>query len=135
MSLRSERRYIGVNDIESGMMIQFNYSKKSGGSGQYIVLVVDPNRENDHASEPQLHGFVIDQLSDSELIEFFSSFRTTITIDPENRRKSVVEQLNTDEAYATFAASKYVKDRSYRTFNLSGMSSIRQILAGTPTEE
>jgi hypothetical protein len=117
------------------MMIQFNYSKKSGGSGQYIVLVVDPNRENDHASEPQLHGFVIDQLSDSELIEFFSSFRTTITIDSENRKKSVVEQLNTDEAYAAFASSKYVKNRSYRTFNLSGMSSIRQILVGTPTEE
>ena len=131
MPLRSERRFIGLSDVEPGMMIQFNYSKKSGGGGSYVVLVVDPNKENDHATEPQLHGFVINELSDSQLIDFFSSFGKSVAIDSENRRASVVEGLNTDEAYATFASSKYVKNRSYRTFNLSGVSQVRQILLGS----
>lgn len=131
MALRSERRFISINNVKSGMMIQFNYSKKSGGSGTYTVLVVDPNRTNERATEPQLHGFVIDELSDTQLIDFFASFNKTIRMDYENRRASVVEGLNTDEAYKTFASSKYVKERSYRTFNLSSMSQVRQVLLGS----
>ena len=131
MPLRSERRFISVSNVKSGIMIQFSYTKKSGGAGSYTVLVVDPNRKNERATESQLHGFVIDELTDEQLIEFFSSFRKSINIDYEDRRASIVEGLNTDEAYSTFAASKYVKDRSYRTFNLSGMSQIRQILLGS----
>ena len=134
MPLRSERRFISVSNVKSGMMIQFNYAKKSGGSGAYTVLVVDPNRKNERATEPQLHGFVIDELTDDQLIDFFASFRKSINIDYEDRRASVVEGLNTDEAYATFAGSKYVKNRSYRTFNLSGMSQVRQILLGSVGE-
>lgn len=131
MALRSERRFISIDAVESGMMIQFNYTKKSGGSGNYVVLVVDPSRQNERATENQLHGFVIDELSDKELIEFFASFNKNINIDYTDRRASVVEGLNTNEAYATFASSKYVKDRSYRTFNLSGISRVRQILIGS----
>jgi len=130
MPLRSERRFINISNVESGMMIQFNYKKKSGESGQYIVLVVDPNRTNTRATEPQLHGFVIKELSDSELIEFFASFKTNIKLDYDDRRAPVVEKLNTDEAYNKFVSSKYVTDRSYRTFNLSGISQVRQILPG-----
>jgi hypothetical protein len=132
MPLRSEPRFINIDDVKPGMMVLFNYSKKSGGNGTYRVLVVDPKRQNDRATEPQLHGFVIDQLSDKELIDFFSSFRKTVKLDYEDRRASVVEDLNTDEAYASFASSKYVKGRSYRTFNLSGISRLRQILLGSP---
>lgn len=131
MAIRSERRYISPGDIKSGMMVQFNYNKKSGGSDEYIVLVVDPKRQNTRATEPQLHGFVIDELSDAQLVEFFSSFKKTINLDYTNRRGSVVEGLNTTEAYTAFASSKYVKDRSYRTFNLSGITQPRQILVGS----
>lgn len=135
MSLRSERRYIGVDDIKSGMMVQFSYSKKSGGSDEYIVLVVDPKRQNERALEPQLHGFVIEELSDRELIEFFTSLGTVTKIDYTDRRASVVEGLNTDEAYAKFKSTKYVKERSYRTFNISGISRARQILVGSIDDE
>jgi hypothetical protein len=113
------------------MMIQFFYKKKSGGSGQYTVLVADPNRTNDHATEPQLHGFVIGELSDKELIEFFSSFETSIEISPDDKRVPIVKELNTDEAYNKFVSSRYVSDRSYRTFNISGISQVRQILVGS----
>ena len=130
MPLRSERRFISINSVTPGMMIQFNYTKKSGGSGSYVVLVVDPKRQNDHATEPQLHGFVIDELTDAQLIEFFASIGANINIDYEDRRASVVEGLNTDEAYNKFKGSKYVDSRSYRTFNLTGISQVRQILIG-----
>lgn len=131
MPIRSERRYVGLGDIESGMMIEFSYTKKSGDTNSYIVLVIDPSRPNKYTSESQLHGFVIDKLSDMELIEFFSSFNKTLKFDYEDRRASVIEGLNTDEAYSTFASSKYVKNRSYRTFNLNSMSQIRQVLLGS----
>jgi hypothetical protein len=131
MPLRSERRFIGLDDVKPGMMIQINYTKKSGDSGNYVVLVVDPNRTNERATEPQLHGFVIDELTDSQLIEFFATFGKSINIDYEDRRASVIEGLNTDEAYDAFSTSKYVQNRSYRTFNLSGISQVRQILVGS----
>lgn len=131
MALRSERRFISIRDVSPGMMIEFNYSKKDGGSGQYLVLVVDPSRKNERATEEQLHGFVIDNLTDSQLVEFFTSFGKSIKLDYSNRRASIIEDLNTDEAYAMFANSKYVKNRSYRTFNLSGISKVRQILLGS----
>jgi len=130
MALRSQRRFISTSNIKSGMMIQFSYSKKSGGGGSYVVLVVDPNRQNDHASEPQLHGFVIDELSDNQLIEFFNSFGKNVNLESDDKRASVIEELNTKEAYDTFKSSIYVDSRSYRTFNLSGMSNVRQILIG-----
>lgn len=131
MALRSEGRFISLNNVKPGMMISFNYTKKSGDSGKYIVLVVDPRRQNERALEPQLHGFVIDELSDKELVEFFTSFGKKTKLDYTDRRASVVEELNTDDAYERFKESKYVKDRSYRTFNLSSMSTVRQILLGS----
>lgn len=131
MPIRSERRFISLNNINPGMMIEFNYSKKDGGSGTYIVLVVDPKKENPHTKEPQLHGFIINDLNDEELINFFSSFGKSVKLDYEDRRASVVEGLNSDEAYEKFRSSKYVKDRSYRTFNTKTMSSVRQVLIGS----
>ena len=131
MPLRSERRFISLNDVKPGMMVQFSYSKKSGGSGVYTVLVVDPDRTNERATEAQLHGFVIDELTDSQLIEFFAAFGKSINIDYEDRRASIVRDLNTDEAYAAFSTSKYVQNRSYRTFNRSAISQVRQILVGS----
>jgi hypothetical protein len=113
------------------MMVQFSYSKKSGGSGVYTVLVVDPDRTNERATEAQLHGFVIDELTDSQLIEFFAAFGKSINIDYEDRRASIVRDLNTDEAYTAFSTSKYVQNRSYRTFNRSAISQVRQILVGS----
>jgi len=94
MPLRSERRFISLSNVKSGMMIQFSYQKKSGGAGSYTVLVIDPNRKSERATEPQLHGFVIEELTDAQLIEFFASFGTSINMDYDDRRASVVENLN-----------------------------------------
>ena len=128
MAIRSERRFISLSDVTPGMMIQFSYMKTSGGSGQYTVLVIDPNRQNKHASESQLHGFVIDELTDSQLMEFFSFFDKDLDLSTKGKRESVVQELNSDEAYAKFASSTYVKNRSYRTFNISGMTRVLSLI-------
>jgi hypothetical protein len=131
MAFRSERRFINLDKVESGMMLQFNYTKLSGESSQYTVLVIDPNRKNQRASEPQLHGFIIEDFSDEELIQFIVSFRTTTNIgDYENRSKAIVEQLDSNVAYDRFKNSKYADGRPYRTFNRSKIYQLRQILVG-----
>jgi hypothetical protein len=131
MAIRSQRRFIGLRNVKPGMMVQFNYTKRQGGNGSYVVLVVDPDRKNEHATESQLHGFVIKDMTDSELVEFFSSFNKSINVGLGDKTASVVEDLNTDEAYQTFRSSKYVSDRSYRTFNRSAITQLRQILLGS----
>ena len=133
MAIRSQRRFININDIESGMMIQFTYKKLSGETQEYVVLVIDPDRQNEHASQPQLHGYVLKDFSDKELVEFFSAFDTEVNLNPRNNKKPVIKELNNDAAYAKFAASKYVSNRAYRTFNLSNISRTRQILVGIET--
>jgi hypothetical protein len=133
MALRSERRFMNIDRVESGMMIEFNYRKLSGEQDSYLVLVVDPNRTNSHASEPQLHGFIIDEsrLTDEELVQFIISFSTVTNLgNYEDRRRAIVEKLNTDVAYERFRKSAYVNGRPYRTFNRSKISQLRQVLQG-----
>lgn len=131
MPLRSERRTINLDKVEPGMMLQFIYENLKGESDSYVVLVIDPNRTNTRAREPQLHAFIIEDMSDEELVSFITSFRTSVNIgDYENRRKAIVEQLDSDDAYSRFKSSKYAGGRPYRTFNRSKMRMVRQILSG-----
>lgn len=132
MPLRSERRFIGVSNVTSGMIVQFNYTKLNGDNSQYIVLVVDPYRKNDHAKEHQLHGYDVKEMSDEELVTFAAEFKTRLNIDPDNRRKELVGDLNTQEAYETFRSSQFSQGRPYRTFNLSKITQMRQVLIGAP---
>ncbi len=132
MALLSERRYISPDDIESGMIVQFFYTKLNGERGQYKVLVVDPNRTNEHASEPQLHGYDIGELTDVDIIELASTFKTIINIDPETRDQPLVAGLDTDGAYEQFKQSRFISNRKYKTFNISKMSQTRQVLIGSP---
>lgn len=70
MALRSERRFIGKKNIQSGMLLEFSYTKKSDGSTKsYMVLVIDPAKTNDTTKTTQLHGVLVDDLSDKNLIE------------------------------------------------------------------
>ena len=75
MPLRSERRYIGVSNVTSGMIVQFNYTKLNGDSGQYTILVVDPYRKNDRATEYQLHGYDVKDMSDEEFFEIYKNYK------------------------------------------------------------
>jgi hypothetical protein len=134
MAIRSERRFIGLPNVRSGMMVQFVYRKAAGSTDKYTVLVVDPDRKNARAKEPQLHGYTIDNMTDEQLIQFFSSFRKPMTLGGGPRDSSIVDELGSDEAYKAFGASRFASDRRYRTFNHSGISQLRQILLGSVEE-
>lgn len=132
MAIRSERRFIAISSITPGMLIEFTYKKAIGGGGKYIVLVIDPSRQNERAKEEQLHGFIVDDMSDAELIRFISNFKTSITLMSEDRRMAIVDNLNSTDAYAEFKASEYKDKRIYRTFNVSKITRPQQILVGSP---
>lgn len=130
MGIRSERRFISLSDVVPGMVVDFAYTKLNGERGNYTVLVVEPSRINDTAKEPQLHGYNITELSDLELIKFLAGFKTSINLSPEDRSAPVVEGLNTTEAYEAF---KLMDDkRLYRTFIVSKIDRLRQVLLGSP---
>lgn len=132
MPIRSERRFISLSNVRPGMIVQFNYTKLSGDSGSYVVLVIDPSRQNTHARELQLHGYDIQDMTDEELITFISNLRKSIQFDPEFRNRSIVSDLDSDEAYETFMSSRFKDSRPYRTFNLSKINQLRQVLLGSP---
>jgi hypothetical protein len=132
MPIRSERRFISLVNVKPGMIVQFNYTKLSGESASYTVLVIDPNRKNDHARESQLHAYDIRDMDDEQLVSFLSNLRKRIQLDPEFRRESLVEDLNSEDAYEAFVSSRFKDDRPYRTFNLSKISQLRQVLLGSP---
>jgi hypothetical protein len=107
---------IPLSEVTSGMIVEFTYTKSDGSSKLYKVIVVDSYRKNDRAKEPQLHAFLIEDLSDVEL----SQFLETITTE---------DGLNTNRAYENFKSSNFVKNRSYRTFNISSITSVKQLIS------
>lgn len=123
MGLRSERRFISKNSLKTGMMVEFSYTKKDSTTSSYTVLVVDPDR-NGH-----LHGILIGDLSDAELIKFATEVGSKFTYDPEERNAPITE-LQSEAAYQRFKSSMFGNTRRYRTFLLDKITSTRQILTG-----
>lgn len=133
MPLLSERRFINLSAVKPGMMVEFDYTRLDGQSGTYRVLVIDPNRKTTERPEPKLHGIDLDGLADLEILEAMASFKTQFDVgvdSNEDRKKSVVQEVNTDEAYANLKNSKFNERRKYRTYNLKEISRVRQILLG-----
>ena len=79
-----------------------------------------------------MHAYDIRDMDDEQLVSFLSNLRKRIQLDPEFRRESLVEDLNSEDAYEAFMSSRYKDDRPYRTFNLSKISQLRQVLLGSP---
>lgn len=129
MALRSERRFISMADIKSGMMIDFTYTKQDNTTGKYSVLVIDPFRTTKGASEPQVHAYEIGDLTDYGIIRLLIDIKVPIIIDPSERGASLGE-LASDEVYNAFKDSQfYTRDR-YKRFSRSKMKMVRQILLG-----
>jgi hypothetical protein len=127
MAIRGSRRFIRYSDLKSGMLLEFSYQKQSGETKSYNVLTIDPEIPNPHTNNLQLHGIVVDDLTDQELTDMIATLGP-LTIDAENRRAPLTELAN-DEAYEKFK-SQYVPRNIYRTFNKDNISLLRQILLG-----
>lgn len=131
MPLFSKRKPISIDRIKSGMLLEFKYTKLTGEDDTYTILVVDPKRKNDHAREPQVHAYLIDDLDEDTLIEFMEAFTAEIQLGTDEEKKEIlIEELNTDDSYFFFLSSQFAENRMYRTFNRSKMRSIKQILIG-----
>jgi hypothetical protein len=128
MALRSERRFISKANIQSGMLVEFSYTKiKDGSTGSYMVLVIDPIKKNETTGNDQLHGLLIDDLTDMELIGLITKLGG-IEFNSD-KPEAPLTNLQSDEAY-----SKYLNttksQRRYRTFVMKNVSNPRQILIG-----
>lgn len=131
MTLRSSRRFISISDIQSGMMLQFRYTKLDNSTNDYTVLVIDPARLDTRTDILQLHAYDIGELSDSDIVKFMLELDTHLAINPDNRKQSLVK-LNADEVYRHFVKSSQYKDRPYKRFIPNNMQLVRQILVGAP---
>jgi hypothetical protein len=120
MALKSERRFISKNDIQSGILIEFFYKKKDGSTKKYITLVIDPDKNG------LLHALLIDDLSDFEILQTITKL-ANLNYDPSNP-KAPITNLQTDEAYVNYSLIK--DQRRYRTFLTENIFNLRQILIG-----
>jgi hypothetical protein len=128
MALRSERRFIANGNIESGMLLEFSYTKiKDGSIKSYMVLVIDPIKKNETTGNEQLHALLVDDLNDMELIQLITKLGS-FEFDPDNRAAPITN-LQSDAAYTKYLGT-VKSERRYRTFITKNISSLRQILIG-----
>ena len=133
MALRSSRRFTSLDSIESGMMIQFTYTKKRDDSNEsYTVLVIDPKKKHETSGTEHLHGLVINDYNDDELLTLAANIGKNFKYElEEESRRDPLAFLKEDAAYQKFI--QYYgddRDKVYRTFIPERMSSVRQILLG-----
>jgi hypothetical protein len=112
------------------MIVDVDYKKLSGETETYQVLVIDPNKLNEHTGNSQLHGVLVDDLHDNSLIELTIKMGK-FYYDPSNRRNPLTD-LKTDDAYEKFKEHYGGKVR-YRTFLIDNITSARQRLVGMPS--
>jgi hypothetical protein len=127
MALRGTRRFTSKGNIQSGMLIDISYQKDSGETKTYSVLVIDPDKTNQFTNNRQLHGLLIDDLTDDGVIKLINDMGE-LTYDSEDKRAPLTD-LQNNEAYQRFSANYDTKKR-YRTFTLDNIKSVRQILIG-----
>ena len=128
MPLRSERRFIKLSDISSGMMLNFVYTKEAGVVKEYTVLVIDPDKINESTDTHQLHGVLLDGLTDFEIIKMVTAVGDGFRFSPDDRAAPLTK-MNTDKSYELYRAA-YKGQNRYRTFILTKMTSVKQILIG-----
>lgn len=127
MPLRSEGRFISLEDLRTGMMITFSYIKRDLSEARYTAIVIDPAKKTEN--NVYLHALLIDDLSDMELVQLSTEVGQVFNYDPDDREASITD-LQSDDAYARYKASPFLNQRIYRTFLLENIRNPRQILIG-----
>ncbi len=129
MSLQSERRFLSKTNLTSGTMVEFSYIAKDSTTKTYSVLVIDVINTNDIQ---YLHGLLLDNLSDFDIIKLSTQVGNQFNFNPDERDVPLTS-LNSDEAYSRYKTSIFKNDRRYRTFILDNVSNLTQILIGEIT--
>lgn len=129
MSLRSERRFIQKNSINSGMMLEFSYTSLDDVVKNYSILAIDIISKN---NKEYLHGLLMDGLADFDLVRLSTQIGKQFNFDPDNRSDPITK-LNSVESYELYKSSNIKNDRRYRTFLMSNITKLQQILIGELT--
>jgi hypothetical protein len=126
MSLKSERRILSKDKIQSGIMVEFSYTGKQSKSDKYSIIVIDVVTSN---GVEYLHGLVLENLSDLDIVRLSTEIGKSFNFDPDER-KMPLTSLNSDEAYDRYKTSIFKNDRRYRTFIMNNILNLQQILIG-----
>lgn len=132
MSLRIEERSVSKANLKPGMLIRFGYTKADNTSGVYSLLVVDPNRTSERSRSPQLHGYNVDGMDDTDIINFLVELKYPIVLDPK-RRELRLPQMSISDAYDSLKSAVSL-DRPYRIFTLENVGTINQVFVELPDE-
>lgn len=129
--LKAGGRFLGKDAMTTGTVIEFVYTKVSGETNKYKVIVIDPARENTHTRESKepakLHAYDITNLDDREFIRFICDLDVPFKINPAEKELSIAE-LDSIGVYEAFKSSITRLNRPYRTFNRSKIRSVRKIV-------
>jgi hypothetical protein len=121
MSFNIIEKNININDVLPGMFIKFSYTKADGSSGEYSVLVVDPNVTPTRARSAQLHGYNVEGVTDDDVIDFL------LNLNDENTDKNIRLPILTEQEAYDLLSSVAQMDRPYRSFTLTNIGSISQV--------
>ena len=132
MALRGSRRFMSKDSIQSGMLLDITYQKTPEEAKNYSLLVIDPNKENKFSKALQMHALLVDDLEDGEVVRMVNDM-AQFAPDPADKRAPVAD-LKNDAAYQGFIDNYDTKKR-YRTFTLTKIKNVRQILIGEIANE
>jgi len=120
-----ERYPISVNDLQPGMIVDFNYRKDSVGQpsvNKYTVMIVDPSFKRPQDKEPFTHAINLDIAPRSAIVEIAKRTGSTIANHSLPARKVFAEKLIVEGQPRQFyqaTISNLIKGSgkgSYRTF-------------------
>lgn len=128
-NLRGTRQFISKEKLESGMLVEFSYRQEYGDKTvkTYQILVIDPRKKNERGSEDLLHGILVEDLNDEDLLKLANSLSgTSIMLEGE---KAPLANLKSTGILTNYNASAIKGNRKYRTFLLKNIQGTpRQIL-------
>lgn len=128
-NLRGTRQFISKEKLESGMLVEFSYRQEYGDKTvkTYQILVIDPRKKNERGSEDLLHGILIEDLNDSELLQLANS----LSVEPLllEGEKIPLTNFKSTGTLINYNASAFKDSKKYRTFILKNIQGTpRQIL-------
>lgn len=132
MGLDIVEKSIPVNNIKPGMLVNMQYTKVSGGGGNYLVFVISNNRPDVRTQSVQLHAYNFGGvLNESQFINILVNLSSAVILDPVNKELRL-EAISDTEAYEAKYILPSVGERPYKRFVVTNIGSTTQLLIELP---
>jgi hypothetical protein len=106
------------------MILDFRYNKLNGEAKMYQALVIDPSKLDKHTGNLQMHGLLIDDLGDQELLEMLKMLGSFFEAPPGWRNP--IADYNSDAVYERIKQRITDIKKRYRTFLVDNITEPRQ---------